>query len=769
MQVPGGLPSAHLLYEQQSFIDRVLFHPTFQWSVRTLRQTQMVSVPHVQPVAKAASIFDQHSPVGASRIVAQPEHFSKHIDDAVNKARFPPSRAWKKAPPDLQAAVSLVSSYHSQPDALLARRKVVRGVVDEVVRVLQPLSSRLAAYSPEHVRALPTSINIAFVAALVVAQQWSDPLLPAKLLFGSPVVGDFPASGAFRPNVQWAKKSASKVNLFAWVEDLHSKIAERGRRSSKKAAHDARQVLRKTMEEVDGPPPQGGWVEGPFTKSDMYIRFPAGFWPSRRFGVLQKGVIRPCDDCKESWINLCSTMRESISPDAADFPAHIASLFYSVLGRKARLSGGCDDWKKAYRQIPVDDPSRSVVACWDPDSKSVVYFVVRGHVFGAVHAVNSFNAVSKFLTVSCRSLFACCGGNYFDDHVMVEPDFAGGSAQQGLACVANACGFIFDPDKHVDMARRFVYLGVQNDFSRVPDGFSILRILPERQDALVDACRGFLKSGSMSHGQAASLRGKLYFAATSAYGKVGRAALQPILQRQDSKGRSATRLTPAMILSLKFFITLLHHMPDREIFLDGARRAPLLVWSDASWERGVGWLGFVVYDPEQSRFFYSDSEVPSHILKFFVLKKQKIGQCEILAAAMVYTSMPDVFRGREAIHWIDNTSAISCLLHGYSGKLDSALMVNAFHLYNAGLKVRVHFEYVESKANVADLPSRQEFTYLLLSLAAKRVPTFIHPAGTWSGPLKRFLLDASSGEEGVPERPRSTRARSRSRRPGHQR
>ena len=75
--------------------------------------------------------------------------------------------------------------------------------------------------------------------------------------------------------------------------------------------------------------------------------------------------------------------------------------------------------------------------------------------------------------------------------------------------------------------------------------------------------------------------------------------------------------------------------------------------------------------------------------------------------------MPDLFKGREAIHWIDNTSAISCLLHGYSGKVDSALLVNAFHLFNAGLRVRIHFEYVESKANVADLPSRQEFTYLL--------------------------------------------------------
>jgi hypothetical protein len=161
--------------------------------------------------------------------------------------------------------------------------------------------------------------------------------------------------------------------------------------------------------------------------------------------------------------------------------------------------------------------------------------------------------------------------------------------------------------------------------------------------------------------------------------------------------------------------------------------------------------------------------VPDHVLEFFVQKKQKIGQCEILAASAVYTSMPDLFRGREAIHWIDNTSAISCLLHGYSGKLDSALLVNAFHLFNAGLRVRVHFEYVESKANVADLPSRQEFTYLLLSLAARRVPTFIHPAGTWGGPLRRFLLDALGRASGAPERPRSSRPRLRSRRPGHQR
>ena len=132
-------------------------------------------------------------------------------------------------------------------------------------------------------------------------------------------------------------------------------------------------------------------------------------------------------------------------------------------------------------------------------------------------------------------------------------------------------------------------------------------------------------------------------------------------------------------MALKFFIVLLHHIPDREIHLAPDHRRPLLVWSDASWEHGIGWLGFVVYDPERARFFYSDSCVPEHVLDLFVHKKQKIGQCELLAASVVYTSMPELFRARQVIHWIDNTSAISCLIHGYSGKVDSALLVNAFH------------------------------------------------------------------------------------------
>ena len=61
--------------------------------------------------------------------------------------------------------------------------------------------------------------------------------------------------------------------------------------------------------------------------------------------------------------------------------------------------------------------------------------------------------------------------------------------------------------------------------------------------------------------------------------------------------------------------------------------------------------------------------------------------------------------------------ALSALVHGYSGKVDLASMVNAFYLQAAGLRTSVYFDYVPSKANIADLPSRDDIETLLAELA----------------------------------------------------
>ena len=125
--------------------------------------------------------FEQHSPLGASRIIADAEHFAKHLDDAVDRAVYPSARVWEKSPKDLQDAVRFVSSYRSHPSALIQRRATIRGVIEQVARVLRPLSDSIAAHAPEHVRSPPTSINIAFLSALAKAISFPDRLLPAKI------------------------------------------------------------------------------------------------------------------------------------------------------------------------------------------------------------------------------------------------------------------------------------------------------------------------------------------------------------------------------------------------------------------------------------------------------------------------------------------------------------------------------------------------------------------------------------------------------------
>ena len=146
----------------------------------------------------------------------------------------------------------------------------------------------------------------------------------------------------------------------------------------------------------------------------------------------------------------------------------------------------------------------------------------------------------------------------------------------------------------------------------------------------------------------------------------------------------------------------------------------MLVWSDAMWEASSSQPaqgGFVIRLPasngEPPVTLYSRHVTPPDVIKRFEPgKKQYIGQLELLYAVAVYTSAPEALANRRVIHFIDNTSAIAGLVKGYSRAIDSGKIVNAFHAFNAGLRSEPFFEYVRSKANIADLPSRGEMREL---------------------------------------------------------
>ena len=116
-------------------------------------------------------------------------------------------------------------------------------------------------------------------------------------------------------------------------------------------------------------------------------------------------------------------------------------------------------------------------------------------------------------------------------------------------------------------------------------------------------------------------------------------------------------------------------------------------------------------------------------------------QAELIAAIAAYVSLPRTVAGRPVIHFIDNTGALSLLVHGYASRPDCARLVNAFHLLQARLKFNAWFEWVPSAANISDLPSRGAYAEFFAALPGSiRVPFALPNFATFAGPLQGLLL-----------------------------
>ena len=95
-----------------------------------------------------------------------------------------------------------------------------------------------------------------------------------------------------------------------------------------------------------------------------------------------------------------------------------------------------------------------------------------------------------------------------------------------------------------------------------------------------------------------------------------------------------------------------------------------------------------------------------------------IMQCEMLAALAALYSLPlSMTRKRKIVFFIDNTGALSALLHGYASKADAARIANVFHLLVTSLECDIYFEWVPSEANISDLPSRLAYAQLFDALS----------------------------------------------------
>ena len=91
--------------------------------------------------------------------------------------------------------------------------------------------------------------------------------------------------------------------------------------------------------------------------------------------------------------------------------------------------------------------------------------------------------------------------------------------------------------------------------------------------------------------------------------------------------------------------------------------------------------------------------------------EQYIGILENLAAQSVAFSVPSLLTDRLVLHFIDNQGALANMVSGSSADIDSRAIVFDTALQLARIKARAWYEWVESAANIADLPSRGDLSF----------------------------------------------------------
>ena len=230
-----------------------------------------------------------------------------------------------------------------------------------------------------------------------------------------------------------------------------------------------------------------------------------------------------------------------------------------------------------------------------------------------------------------------------------------------------------------------------------------------------------LSRRSLAASDAAELEGELMFSILSQFGRIGRAALAVLRTRGREQG--VTTVTPVIAKALHFFRDYLRDFPP---FLAPAypiARTKVLVWTDAMFEKGgrridgpeigcTAAIGAIVWCPRAQVYYHSRLEIDISLLEMlYAIKDQYIAQLEMMAVLSVYASLPRVFHDAMVMHFVDNQGVLWNLVDASSKEPGCAGMAHSTALLQARLRAAVWYEYVASKANIGDMPSRGDYSY----------------------------------------------------------
>ncbi|KAJ1484200.1 hypothetical protein T484DRAFT_1797917 [Baffinella frigidus] len=662
--------------------------PEWPSLVEALRALCVSNPPHEPPIERLRGDSSARGPRGPFKkpkeemLVPEDEDPWIHLAQASVEGIFPDeaNRSPWKLPEDVKQAI-----FHSskmQEGAVLWRNKRLQSIA-AIRRRLRPVNTELERLFPRptHVKQVCRA-DVALWACIIDAFWWQDKTLPRDLHLGFSLEGDIQRSGTFRKTKE-SMTCAALAALHAqqlldnrqYTNDLEARLALH----AEKAPPGSEQFqFLEHVERITRGEARDRVAEEPFDRAELERRFARkdghlGCTPHPRFVIAQgldadgQPKLRAIDDAKFSGANARTRTEETISLPSYEFALHAAREFADVGAEnghgRQELHLGLEDVAAAYRQCGVSDTSQSVVAFWSTTAVQVPFCVIWGMLFGCIASFLNWNRCSVLMASAAARLLAAPVVSYFDDFMLMLLALAGDSAQVSMRALFTLLGMPVKTLKTKKGATLNRALGMMCDLREWVLEGAVSFFPPGDKMVALDCCPPVL---------AREITGKLAWMLLGVAGRLGRSALQPFIERASETGRQQHwALNEPMREAINFYNALLAPaaLAPRRCRIATRFYTHVLLYTDAS-TRGLG--------------------------------------LEMVAFLFGILTYADCLKGRKVLFFVDNTTAISAVVHGYSRKADLAVLANLCCLLLVGLGVIPWIEYVPTDANGSDIPSRVE-------------------------------------------------------------
>ena len=309
-----------------------------------------------------------------------------------------------------------------------------------------------------------------------------------------------------------------------------------------------------------------GWLDpsGPFSEKDLADRLGPAFVINRRFCVEQNSESRAVDDYSASFTNSAYGSPFKLDLGGVDQIASVTkAIVYSIgddrtvkfvlsdgstlegmlhpslsIDLARTLVGRTLDMSSAYRQLIISVASEwfSVVATYNPNTGATELDLQNSLPFGATAAVYGFNRFSRAIWFVGVKLLSLIWFNFYDDFPHVDWAVMGTSSLDTSERFFELLGW--DVSKKPTKRKPFCFLwdalGVTFDFVDTPKGLIKISNKTSRVAGIADTIDVISKARNLSPREAESILGKVGFAESQTFNRMGSLALSELRTRASA-------------------------------------------------------------------------------------------------------------------------------------------------------------------------------------------------------------------------------------------